>query len=83
MEHKQGLVLSGGAAFGAFQIGALQAAKQLGYIKWDLIAGVSVGALNGTMIALDKFKVVINFSCLRAAYLPASRLLSGIVCDVF
>ena len=60
MEHKRGLVLSGGAAFGAFQIGALQTAAEMGYNKWDLIAGVSVGALNGSMIALDKFDKLVN-----------------------
>ena len=60
MEHKRGLVLSGGAAFGAFQIGVLEAAEEMGYTKWDLIAGASVGALNGSMIALDKFEKLVD-----------------------
>jgi NTE family protein len=57
---KRALVLSGGGANGAFQFGALK------YIfeeykttypetNFDIIAGVSVGALNGTMIAMDKY----------------------------
>ena len=58
---KRALVLSGGAAFGAFQVGALRYMleeyehREL-YGSWTLVAGVSVGALNGTLIALDKFQ---------------------------
>lgn len=55
MEHKRILVLSGRAAFGAFQIGELRVAEEMGHTKWDLIAGVSVGALNSNLIALHKF----------------------------
>lgn len=52
---KRALVLSGGGAKGAFQLGALQYLQENGYDKWDVIAGVSVGALNGAMLAMDKF----------------------------
>lgn len=44
------LVLSGGGAKGAFQLGALQVLDEAGY-TYDCMAGVSVGALNGTMVA--------------------------------
>ena len=51
---KTALVLSGGGAKGAFQIGAEKYLREeLGY-SWDIIAGVSVGALNGTMLAMEK-----------------------------
>lgn len=35
MEYKR--VLSGGAVFGAFQIGALQVAEKMGYTNWHLV----------------------------------------------
>lgn len=59
---KTALVLSGGGFRGAFQVGAVQALKE----NWqkispgspspqfDIISGVSVGALNGLLIAQDK-----------------------------
>jgi NTE family protein len=51
---KTALVLSGGGAKGAFQVGAVKYAhEQRGY-QWDVIAGVSVGALNGTMLAMRR-----------------------------
>jgi len=45
-----GLVLEGGGAKGAFQIGAYKALKELG-IKIDGVTGTSIGALNGALIA--------------------------------
>ena len=45
-----GLVLEGGGARGAFQIGAYRAIQEMG-IEISGIAGTSVGALNGAMIA--------------------------------
>lgn len=48
---KKALVLSGGAALGAFQAGFLCRDK----VKYDLICGVSAGALNGAMIAQEKY----------------------------
>ena len=41
------LVLSGGGAKGAWQVGALEAI----YEDYDMICGVSVGALNGSLLA--------------------------------
>lgn len=56
-KDKTGLVLSGGNAYGAFQIGALKyLIEEKGYTNWNVIAGVSVGALNGTLVAFDRFK---------------------------
>lgn len=51
---KLGLVLEGGGARGAYQNGALKAMIESGY-KFDGVAGTSVGALNGVMIAQDRF----------------------------
>ncbi|HKJ67451.1 MAG TPA: patatin-like phospholipase family protein [bacterium] len=56
---KRALVLSGGGAKGAFQYGALKyiddhiGSNQSDY-RFDIITGVSVGALNGAMVAMDK-----------------------------
>ncbi len=64
MKTKYALVLSGGGFNGAFQLGVLN------YIKnhwksitglstppfFDIVAGVSVGALNGAMIAMNKWQ---------------------------
>lgn len=51
---KRALVLSGGGANGAFQIGALKALDMRGF-TYDVVAGVSVGALNGVMVATGQF----------------------------
>ena len=50
-----GLVLEGGGAKGAYQIGAWKALKEAG-IHVKGIAGTSVGALNGALIAMDDFE---------------------------
>lgn len=52
LTKEYGLVLEGGGAKGAFQIGAWMALKEAG-IKIKGIAGVSVGALNGALICMD------------------------------
>lgn len=44
------LVLCGGGARGAMQVGFYQAITELG-LSFDLVVGSSVGALNGTLIA--------------------------------
>ena len=63
MAKKVALVLSGGGFKGAFQVGALQYLKKNWFkidpsgnpMKFDLIAGVSVGSLNGVLLAGNKF----------------------------
>ncbi|MEL6674037.1 MAG: patatin-like phospholipase family protein [Bacteroidota bacterium] len=57
---KRALVLSGGGANGAFQFGALKYIEEeikprFPDFHYNIIAGVSVGAINGTMMAMDKF----------------------------
>lgn len=51
-EKEYGLVLEGGGAKGAYQIGAWKALKEAG-IRIKGIAGTSVGALNGALICMD------------------------------
>lgn len=55
MAKKTALVLSGGGAKGAFQVGAEKYAREVKGYHWDVIAGVSVGALNGSMLAMEKY----------------------------
>lgn len=47
------LVLSGGGARGAFQLGALEVLAEHG-LRYDRVAGTSVGALNGAMVAAGR-----------------------------
>lgn len=49
-EARWGLVLAGGGARGAYHVGVLRRLAELGFSP-DLIAGTSIGALNGAMIA--------------------------------
>jgi NTE family protein len=55
---KRSLVLSGGGAKGAFEVGALQYIEEQrpAEFNYNNIAGVSVGALNGAMMAQKKFE---------------------------
>ena len=52
---KAALVLSGGGAKGAFQLMAEKYARVVKGYDWDVIAGVSVGALNGAMLAMKQY----------------------------
>jgi len=55
MNGKTALILSGGGAKGAFECGAEKYAREVKGYNWDIIAGVSVGALNGGMLAMKKY----------------------------
>ena len=50
MKKKLGLVLAGGGAKGAYEAGVLKYLGECG-LKPDIIAGTSIGALNGAIIA--------------------------------
>lgn len=52
LTKEYGLVLDGGGARGAYQIGAWKALREAG-IKIAAVAGTSVGALNGALICMD------------------------------
>lgn len=51
---KRALVLSGGGARGSYQIGVWKALNELN-IKFDIVTGTSVGALNGAMYVQNSF----------------------------
>lgn len=50
-----GLILAGGGAKGAYQMGAWQAMREM-HINFCAIAGVSIGAINGALIASADYK---------------------------
>ena len=52
LTKEYGLVMEGGGAKGAYQIGAWKAMREAG-VKIKGIAGTSVGALNGALICMD------------------------------
>jgi NTE family protein len=49
------LVLSGGGAKGAFQLGAERVLREEYGFRWERIFGVSVGALNATLLAQEEY----------------------------
>jgi NTE family protein len=49
---KRGLVLSGGGAYGWYHVGALKALSENQPLGYDVITGVSVGALNAAFIGM-------------------------------
>ena len=53
MNNKVGLVLSGGGAKGAYHLGVMKAIQEM-QISIDMIAGTSIGALNGAILASAK-----------------------------
>ena len=48
------LVLAGGGAKGAYQMGAWKALRKL-KMKFDIVTGTSIGALNGALIVQDTY----------------------------
>jgi len=50
------LVLSGGGAKGAFQIGAERVLREVHGFEWERVFGVSVGALNGALLAQQAYR---------------------------
>lgn len=53
------IVLSGGGSKGSYQIGVWRALRKL-HIKYDIITGTSVGALNGALMVQNKFHKAIK-----------------------
>ena len=52
LNREYGIVLEGGGAKGAYQVGAWKALREAG-VKIRAVAGTSVGALNGALICMD------------------------------
>lgn len=56
---KLGLVLGGGGARGAYQVGVVKALRELG-LEFDVITGTSVGSLNSVLLVQDKFDELLD-----------------------
>ena len=54
------LVLSGGGTKGAFEVGAEQVLREDGGFEWERIFGVSVGALNGALLAQGEYQRLLD-----------------------
>lgn len=52
-----GLVLEGGGAKGAYQVGAIKALVEMGY-EFSAIAGTSIGAINGAFVASGQLDLI-------------------------
>src|SRR5699024_2986094 len=55
LNREYGIVLEGGGARGAYQIGAWRALREAG-VRISAVAGTSVGALNGAFICMDRLE---------------------------
>ncbi len=53
------IVLSGGGSKGAYQIGVWKALRKL-HIKYDIVTGTSVGALNGAFMVQNSYTEAVN-----------------------
>ena len=54
------IVLSGGGAKGAYEIGVWKALRKL-HIKYNIVTGTSVGALNAALMCQKKFRKALKF----------------------
>jgi NTE family protein len=52
---KTALILGGGGSRGSYQVGVWKALRELG-IEIDMVAGTSVGAINGISVAMNNFE---------------------------
>lgn len=52
---KTALILGGGGSRGSYQVGVWKALRELG-VEIDMVAGTSVGAINGISIAMNNFE---------------------------
>lgn len=59
MKKKRALVLSGGGSRGAYQAGVWKALRKL-YIRYDIVTGTSVGALNGVLFVQNDYYKCMN-----------------------
>jgi NTE family protein len=59
LKKEYGIVLEGGGAKGAYQIGVWKALMEFG-VKIKAVAGVSVGALNGALMCMGDYEKAVN-----------------------
>jgi NTE family protein len=72
---KKALVLAGGGTRGIYQLGVLKALHELGEDDFNMVFGVSVGALNAAMIAQGD----LNQMAHMYDHLKADQIVKGFV----
>lgn len=87
--YHTGIVLGGGGARGSYQVGAWHALKEMG-IKYDLVSGTSVGALNGAFMVQGNLedaeemwrniatKKILNLSLDETEHKTREKLIKGV-----
>ena len=53
---KNALVLAGGGTKGIYQLGVIEAMRELNLDNWDIITGTSVGALNAMFLVQNDYE---------------------------
>ncbi len=82
---KNALVLGGGGTKGIYQIGAVKAMRELGRDNWDIITGVSAGALNASLLVQGDFELLeylydhLESDQFVNGYLPEDFSISGLL----
>lgn len=72
---KKALVLAGGGTRGIYQVGAIEALKEIGEDDWSIITGTSVGALNAAMLVQGDFDRMVDMY----EHLQADQIVNGFV----
>lgn len=72
---KKALVLAGGGTRGVYQVGVIEALKQIGQDDWNIITGTSVGALNAAMLVQGDFDRMVDMY----EHLEADQIVNGYV----
>ena len=72
---KKALVLAGGGTRGIYQVGAIEALKEIGEDDWNIITGTSVGALNAAMLVQGDFDRMVDMY----EHLKADQIVNGFV----
>ena len=67
----KGLVLEGGGAKGSFHVGALKALFERGYV-FNGVAGTSIGAINGALLAQGDFDALYELLVELNTYHPSA-----------
>lgn len=74
---KRALVLAGGGTRGIYQLGVLEALKEIGEYRFDMITGTSVGALNAMMLVQHDFDAMQDMY----EHLESDQIINGFVPD--
>ena len=72
---KKALVLAGGGTKGIYQVGVIEALKEIGEDDWSIITGTSVGALNAAMLVQGDFDRMVDMY----EHLQADQIVKGYV----